>query len=99
MIPKPTSVCSPHLEVAFRQLALKNKKKLITITLKLSYQEELEQQKSQEREFGVFYDDDYNYLQHLKDANPAVVWSEPTSSSTQQPQVPVNVQVPPQVCH
>ncbi|XP_033645205.1 protein LTV1 homolog [Asterias rubens] len=64
---------------------------------KAKEKEELEKQKSQEREFGVFYDDDYNYLQHLKDANPAVVWSEPTPSSTQQPQVPVNVQVPPQV--
>ena len=23
--------------------------------------------KEEEREFGVFYDDNYNYLQHLKD--------------------------------
>ena len=27
----------------------------------------LQKQKEEEREFGVFYDDEYNYMQHLKD--------------------------------
>lgn len=30
---------------------------------------ELEKVKEEEREFGVFYEDDYNYIQHLKDRN------------------------------
>uniref|UniRef100_V9KLM3 Protein LTV1 homolog n=1 Tax=Callorhinchus milii TaxID=7868 RepID=V9KLM3_CALMI len=29
-----------------------------------------EKRKEEEREFGVFFDDDYNYLQHLKEASP-----------------------------
>ena len=31
--------------------------------------EELKEIKEEERKFGVFYDDDYNYLQHLKERN------------------------------
>ena len=34
-------------------------------------------QKEEEREFGVFYNDDYDYLQHLKDRDaPEYDWSE-----------------------
>ena len=34
-------------------------------------------QKEEERKFGVFYDDDYNYMQHLKDRKvPEYDWSE-----------------------
>jgi hypothetical protein len=33
--------------------------------------------KEEEREFGVFYGDEYNYLQHLKDRNTVEHdWSE-----------------------
>ena len=36
-----------------------------------------EKQKKEERDFGVFYDDDYNYMQHLKDRQaPEYDWSE-----------------------
>ena len=34
-------------------------------------------QKEEEREFGVFYDDEYDYMQHLKDREkPEYDWSE-----------------------
>lgn len=33
--------------------------------------------KEEERKFGVFYDDEYNYMQHLKDRGaPEYDWSE-----------------------
>ncbi|XP_053316853.1 protein LTV1 homolog [Spea bombifrons] len=32
---------------------------------------ETEKRKEEQRKFGVFFDDDYNYLQHLKDVGPA----------------------------
>ncbi|KAM4040960.1 protein LTV1 homolog [Anomaloglossus baeobatrachus] len=32
---------------------------------------ETEKRKEEQRKFGVFYDDDYNYLQHLKETGPA----------------------------
>ncbi|XP_075059198.1 protein LTV1 homolog [Mixophyes fleayi] len=32
---------------------------------------ETQKRKEEERKFGVFFDDDYNYLQHLKEAGPA----------------------------
>ena len=34
------------------------------------------EQKEEERKFGVFFDDDYNYLQHLKDREIDRDWSE-----------------------
>lgn len=32
-------------------------------------QVEVEKRREEQREFGVFFDDDYNYLQHLKEAS------------------------------
>ena len=31
-----------------------------------SVREPIEERKKEQQEYGVFYDDDYNYLQHLK---------------------------------
>lgn len=33
-------------------------------------QVEPDKRREEQREFGVFFDDDYNYLQHLKEAAP-----------------------------
>ena len=35
---------------------------------------EAEKQKEEQREFGVFFDDDYDYLQHLKESVPTLEW-------------------------
>lgn len=35
---------------------------------------EAERRQKEQRDFGVFFDDDYNYLQHLKERGPAVEW-------------------------
>ena len=44
----------------------KNKRKLL-----------LKKQKEEERKFGIFYDDDYDYIQHVKDREmPEYDWSE-----------------------
>ena len=42
----------------------------------LFLQQKKEQEKKQEeqRKFGVFYEDEYNYMQHLRNANPECVW-------------------------
>lgn len=37
---------------------------------------QVKKQKEEEREFGVFYDDEYNYLQHLKNREIDRDWSE-----------------------
>ena len=43
---------------------------------------ETEKKKAEEREFGVFFDDDYDYLQHLKESVPTLEWvaNEPAKS-------------------
>lgn len=33
------------------------------------FQAETEKRREEQRKFGVFYDDDYDYLQHLKEAS------------------------------
>lgn len=33
------------------------------------FQVEAERRREEQRSFGVFFDDDYNYLQHLKEAS------------------------------
>lgn len=33
------------------------------------YQVEAEKRREEQRNFGVFFDDDYNYLQHLKESS------------------------------
>ena len=39
--------------------------------------EDVKELKEEERKFGVFYDDEYNYMQHLKDRGaPEYDWSE-----------------------
>lgn len=35
------------------------------------FQAEAEKRRAEQREFGVFFDDDYDYLQHLKEASGA----------------------------
>lgn len=32
-------------------------------------QGKVEERKEEQRKFGVFFDDDYDYMQHLKDTN------------------------------
>ncbi|XP_072046291.1 protein LTV1 homolog [Amphiura filiformis] len=48
---------------------------------------DVEKQKEEERQFGIFYDDEYDYMQHVRAANPECVWqpavmpsSKPTDS-------------------
>lgn len=36
--------------------------------------ENLEKRKEEQRKFGIYFDDDYNYLQHLKDVNAVADW-------------------------
>ncbi|KAL1005967.1 hypothetical protein UPYG_G00066260 [Umbra pygmaea] len=36
---------------------------------------DVEKRLEEQREFGVFFDDDYNYLQHLKETSQAVEWA------------------------
>uniref|UniRef100_A0A4W5RLA8 Protein LTV1 homolog n=1 Tax=Hucho hucho TaxID=62062 RepID=A0A4W5RLA8_9TELE len=36
---------------------------------------EVEKQREEQREFGVFFDDDYNYLQHLRETSRPVEWA------------------------
>ncbi|XP_072265107.1 protein LTV1 homolog [Pyxicephalus adspersus] len=43
---------------------------------------DVEKRREEQRKFGVFFDDDYNYLQHLKELGPA----ELVPSDTRQPQ-------------
>jgi len=41
-------------------------------------QVEVEKRREEQRKFGVFFDDDYNYLQHLKEApHPVELVSTP----------------------
>ncbi|KAE8602291.1 hypothetical protein XENTR_v10013937 [Xenopus tropicalis] len=42
---------------------------------------ETEKRKEEQRNFGVFFDDDYNYLQHLKERGPLELVSSETSKS------------------
>ena len=46
---------------------------------------EAEKKKEEQRDFGVFFDDDYDYLQHLKEAVPTLEWvaNEPAKSGIQ----------------
>lgn len=46
-----------------QQLALPNEKK-----------KEQEKKQEEQRKFGVFYEDEYNYMQHLRHAKPECVW-------------------------
>ena len=47
------------------------------MVLKKKMTEERAKQKEEEREFGVFYDDDYAYMKHLKDRSQVEHdWSE-----------------------
>jgi len=39
-------------------------------------QEEIKRRKDEEREFGVFYDDEYDYLQHMKSRDELLVQNE-----------------------
>ncbi|XP_038057454.1 protein LTV1 homolog [Patiria miniata] len=57
---------------------------------KAKEKEKLESQKTEERAHGVFYEDEYNYLQHLKEVNPECVWSDPTPASYQQQRAPLS---------
>ncbi|XP_056441849.1 protein LTV1 homolog [Gadus chalcogrammus] len=43
---------------------------------------EADKKKEEQRDFGVFFDDDYDYLQHLKEAVPTLEWvaNEPAKS-------------------
>lgn len=36
--------------------------------------ENLEKRKEEQRKYGIYFDDDYNYLQHLKDVNAVADW-------------------------
>lgn len=38
-----------------------------------------EQRKEQQRKYGVYFDDDYNYLQHLKDTREVTMVMQPVS--------------------
>lgn len=44
-------------------------------------QQKTKQAKEEEHKFGIFFDDDYNYLQHLKESNHVVEWvpTEPSN--------------------
>ena len=46
------------------------------ITSKNEKKKHDKEQKEEERKFGVFFDDDYNYMQHLKDREVDRDWSE-----------------------
>lgn len=48
-------------------------------------QAEAEKRREEQREFGVFFDDDYDYLQHLKEASGTgeLVAAPPTHSDRQ----------------
>lgn len=35
----------------------------------------MEKRREEQREFGVFFDDDYNYLQHLRETARPVEWA------------------------
>ncbi|KPJ08097.1 Protein LTV1-like [Papilio machaon] len=40
----------------------------------------LEQRKEEQRKYGIYFDDDYNYLQHLKDTKEVTMVLQPKSS-------------------
>lgn len=42
---------------------------------------ETDKRKEEQRKFGVFFDDDYNYLQHLKESGPAELVPSETSQA------------------
>ena len=46
------------------------------ITSKNENKKHDKEQKEEERKYGVFFDDDYNYMQHLKDREVDRDWSE-----------------------
>lgn len=49
-------------------------------------QVEGEKRKEEQRKFGVFFDDDYDYLQHLREASqPAELVSAPRPSRDSRP--------------
>ncbi|XP_071965271.1 protein LTV1 homolog [Antedon mediterranea] len=50
--------------------------------------EDFKNRKEEERKFGVFYDDEYNYLQHLRKTKPQVEWAEFPKSNEQVEFVP-----------
>lgn len=41
----------------------------LLIVLLLFFQAETEKRREEQRNFGVFFDDDYDYLQHLKESS------------------------------
>ena len=43
---------------------------------------DIEKQKEEERKWGIFYDDDYDYMQHVRDVNPECVWQPATMPSS-----------------
>ncbi|XP_069676045.1 protein LTV1 homolog [Periplaneta americana] len=43
-----------------------------------------EKRKEEQKKFGIFFDDDYDYLQHLRDANQTAVDWEPVEQSSNQ---------------
>ena len=40
----------------------------------------MEKRQEEQREFGVFFDDDYNYLQHLRETARPVEWASSSKS-------------------
>lgn len=39
----------------------------------------LEQRKEEQHKYGIYFDDDYNYLQHLKDTREVTMVLQPVS--------------------
>lgn len=42
---------------------------MICLLLIFNYQVDAEKRREEQRNFGVFFDDDYDYLQHLKESS------------------------------
>lgn len=40
----------------------------------------LDQRKEEQRKYGIYFDDDYNYLQHLKDTKEVTMVLQPVSN-------------------
>jgi protein LTV1 len=41
--------------------------------------------KEEQKKYGIYFDDDYDYLQHLRDVNYAAVDWEPSRQSSSEP--------------
>ena len=55
---------------------------LLTITLQLYLQDLTpEQRKEQQIKYGIYFDDDYNYLQHLKDSREVTLVVQPVRNT------------------